>query len=149
MLDDILDPYDPDAPSEFDAGDVLENASSTWAKGLLRPCGSCVHVFVGRAGSTWSMFLDIDSSLDRCHSMEERSPTLLTSRQQGYFLLRRCRRMRVHEMLKMQGIKLLPVQVITDHQLAEMAGNAMTQPVVEAIFAQLLPAVGLPLPGVA
>ena len=142
-LDDVLDPYDPEAPPELNIDDVAAcvrelgegPARALW---LLRdrvrrqgvdPSAECV--------------LDIDSSLDRAHWMAGRSPALLRSRARGYFLLRRCRRMRVHEMLKLQGVTPLPVQVVTDAQLAQMAGNGMSQPVLEAIFPRLLPAAGI------
>ena len=90
--------------------------------------------------------LDIDSSLDRCRYMLSRSPCLLKSRDQGYWLWRRRCRMSLAEQLRRQGIdECLPV-VIQPQKLSQMIGNTTSQNVVERLLARLLPVVGLAEP---
>ena len=139
-LEQVLDPLEP---PEIDVNDV----------------GECIkHLGEGPARALWllknrvqrreidpntEVVMDLDSSLDRCHFMRGKSPCLLKSRPRGYFLLRRGRRMRSHEMLRVQGIAPPAVQVVSDSTLGAMAGNAMSQRVLELVLSKLLPAVGL------
>ena len=138
-LEEFLDPRDPAAePEALPYGPAM--ALALWQHRIKRALGDLDQEIV----------LDVDSSLERCHYMVDRCPCLIRSRPQGYWLLQRQRRMRVREMLRLQGMAHHANtlrQVVPDAALAAMIGNSMSQNVIELLLVRLLPAVGLAAPG--
>ena len=92
-----------------------------------------------------SYTFDIDASSERCHVMKGRVKCLLKARTKGYWVTSRGRRMNLDELLRAQGIdprKMVKAQGITQAQYGAMAGNAMSQNVLEAIFEKMCTACG-------
>ena len=86
--------------------------------------------------------LDIDASLSHFSLRKEISPTLTFSRGKGFWITSHRRRMHAHEALKLQGIPCDEIQAgISDNELRQLAGNAMTVPILVHIMDNLIPMV--------
>ena len=88
--------------------------------------------------------IDIGSS--KPHGMFQRLPCLTASRcsSGGHYLSNQGRKTSVSEMLRAQGFdpKKVDTTLMSPARLGEAIGNAMTQTVLEAILAKLLPSMG-------
>ena len=139
-LEQVLDPLETPEIDINDVGQCIQELGVGPARALWLLKG---RVQRREIDPNAEVVMDLDSSLDRCRFMTGKSPCLLKSRARGYFLLRRGRRMRWHEMLRLQGISPPAVKAVSDAALGAMAGNAMSQRVLELLFSRLLLAVGL------
>ena len=134
-LEEFLDAKEPASlPQELPNGPAM--ALALWRHRIQRAHGELEHI-------QHEIVLDVDASLD----MINRCPCLIRSRPQGYWLVGRQRRMRVAEMLRLQGMPDNLRQVASDSELARMVGNSMSLNVLERLLVRLLPAVGLAAPG--
>ncbi len=94
--------------------------------------------------------LDIDASVCFARVTTDACPCLLKSRSRGFWLIGRRRRVRLSEALAVQGISAHHLNSPLSHAaLFSMAGNAMSQSILERLFVALLPTVGLDLPACA
>ena len=89
-----------------------------------------------------SWILDCDSSTSRAKGLYNMSPCLTRSRAKGHWISSRGRRMRVSEMLRLQGWFGSFTVVSTDLQLGQLLGNAMSINVLQRLYCSLLPAIG-------
>ena len=87
--------------------------------------------------------LDIDSSLEYSNVMVGRSPCMTRSRDQGFWLYRRGRRMNLQEQLRLQGMNAGMEVVVSKKAMSQMVGNAMSQNILERILTRLLPSLNL------
>jgi DNA (cytosine-5)-methyltransferase 1 len=87
--------------------------------------------------------IDCDSSALRSRGCHDVSPCLTRSRGAGHWLTNRGRRMTVGEMLRLQGWDGPFDRVVSDRQLGQQLGNAMSVNVIERVLCNLLPAAGL------
>eukprot|EP00427_Karlodinium_veneficum_P015886 CAMPEP_0169122590 /NCGR_PEP_ID=MMETSP1015-20121227/33312_1 /TAXON_ID=342587 /ORGANISM="Karlodinium micrum, Strain CCMP2283" /LENGTH=360 /DNA_ID=CAMNT_0009185829 /DNA_START=124 /DNA_END=1206 /DNA_ORIENTATION=+ len=86
---------------------------------------------------------DAESTPKFATAAEDRTPCITYRRASGHWVTTRGRRMNVDEMLRLQGMERCFKQVVSNRQLGEQIGNAMSQNVIERIFIKLLPAAGL------
>jgi site-specific DNA-cytosine methylase len=86
--------------------------------------------------------IDIDASKRFRSVMRGRSPCLLKSRTQGFYLTNRGRRMTIDEMSRLQGFQPVRSKTVSRAGLAAMVGNAMNLTVTTRILACVLPTVG-------
>ena len=78
--------------------------------------------------------------------MKGKIKCLLNCRTQGLWISSRGRRMTVKEMLRVQGMdpeKIVRAEGVSDAQMAGMAGNGMSQNVLEQVIKQVLKAADL------
>ena len=87
--------------------------------------------------------IDIDSSLEYSNVMVGRSPCMTRSRDQGFWLYRRGRRMNLQEQLRLQGMNAGMEVVVSKKAMSQMVGNAMSQNILERILTRLLPSLNL------
>jgi len=93
-----------------------------------------------------SYIIDCDSSDYRSSMMRDRCMTITRSRAQGFWVTSRARRLTLDEMFRLQGMtpgRIVPPPGVSERQVAQMIGNAMSQNVLERLFSSLLPAAGL------
>jgi DNA (cytosine-5)-methyltransferase 1 len=107
-----------------------------------------VHAAGGKARARKHPYVfDLDGS--KPHSMKGCCPCITRARgSTGFYLPSRGRRMTVGERLRLQGLPQVYLrgkcrQGISDRQLGQMIGNAMSGNVLERLLARLLPACGL------
>jgi len=87
--------------------------------------------------------IDVDASPRFLTLMKNRSPCMIKSRDQGFWITSRGRRMNLGEMLRCQGMERAFKQVVSDRALGGQIGNAMSQNILERLLVKLLPAAGL------
>ena len=92
------------------------------------------------------VYAAVDIASSRAHVMLNMSPCLTASRgaEGGHWLMSHRRQMKVKEMLRLQGMNPQVVKQgnLSDAQMGRAIGNAMTQSVLEDMFAQILPKIG-------
>jgi DNA (cytosine-5)-methyltransferase 1 len=91
--------------------------------------------------------LDCDSSPDRSRGIYAISPCLTRARGRGHWITNRGRRLNISEMLRLQGWNGPFNQVVTDSQMGELLGNAISVNVMQRLLCKVLPATGLCPPG--
>ena len=88
--------------------------------------------------------VDCDASRQKSNEMFNVSPCITRSRNRGHWLIHKKRRMRINEMMRLQGINPRTFkQVVSDAVLGQQLGNSMSVNVIEQLMIQALKAANL------
>ena len=132
----FLDPIAPPDPSN--EPDVLTQTTAAMTLWLMRS-----RLVRNPPPAGKEVVIDIDSSLEYANTMIDRSMCMTRSREKGFWLHLRNRRMNLNEQCRLQGLSADLRIAIPQQQMSRMVGNAMSQNVLERLLARILPAVGL------